>query len=52
MSMSSREESREFVVSPELAEAAERLGVALRPGDRLRFEVIEGHKSSEYGDRA
>ncbi len=47
MSMSSREESQEFVVSPELAEAAEHLGVALRPGDRVRFEVIEGRKSSD-----
>ncbi len=33
---------REFIVSPELANAAERLGVQLHAGDRVRFEVIEG----------
>ena len=32
----------EFVVSSELAEAAERLGVSLHAGDRVRFEVIDG----------
>ena len=42
MSMSTPEESHEFVVSPELAEAAKRSGVELHAGDRVRFEVIEG----------
>lgn len=32
----------EFVVAPELAEVAERLGVPLYVGDRVRFEVIQG----------
>lgn len=32
----------EFVVAPELAEVAERLGVPLHAGDRVRFEVIDG----------
>ena len=32
----------EFVVAPELAEVAERLGVPLHTGDRVRFEVITG----------
>ena len=32
----------EFVVAPELAEVAKRLGVPLHAGDRVRFEVIPG----------
>ena len=36
------DDPHEFVVAPELAEVAERLGVPLRAGDRVRFEVIEG----------
>ncbi len=35
----------EFVVEPELAEVAERLGVPLHAGDRVRFEVVEGGRS-------
>jgi hypothetical protein len=42
MSMPTPEESHEFVVSPELAEAASHLGVALHAGDRVRFEVVRG----------
>jgi hypothetical protein len=34
-------ESLDFVVPPELAEVAERLGVPLRAGDRVRFEVVD-----------
>jgi hypothetical protein len=37
--------SHEFVVPRELAEVAERLGVPLHTGDRVRFEVIEGGRS-------
>lgn len=33
--------AHEFVVAPELAEVAERLGVPLHGGDRVRFEVID-----------
>jgi hypothetical protein len=36
------DDAHEFVVAPELAEVAERLGVPLHAGDRVRFEVIEG----------
>ena len=32
----------EFVVARELAEVAERLGVPLHAGDRVRFEAIAG----------
>jgi hypothetical protein len=35
-------DAHEFVVAPELAEVAERLGVPLHAGDRVRFEVIQG----------
>ena len=35
-------ETHEFVVAPELAELAERLGVPLHAGDRVRFQVING----------
>jgi len=42
MSMPAAGEQHEFVVAPELAEVAERLGLPLHTGDRVRFEVIEG----------
>ena len=42
MSMPAGDGAHEFVVAPELAEVAERLGVPLHAGDRVRFEVIEG----------
>ena len=35
-------EPHEFIVAPELAEVAERLGVPLHAGDRVRFEVLNG----------
>ncbi len=40
MSVSAADGPYEFVVAPELAEVAERLGVPLHAGDRVRFEVI------------
>ena len=40
MSVLAPDEMHEFVVAPELAEVAERLGVPLHTGDRVRFEVI------------
>ncbi|MHA6785705.1 hypothetical protein ACVGOW_32615 [Pseudonocardia saturnea] len=40
--MSASDGAHEFVVAPELAEVAERLGVPLHAGDRVRFEVVEG----------
>lgn len=49
MSMSAADGAREFVVAPELAEVAERLGVPLHAGDRVRFEVIEGGRSESAG---
>ena len=42
MSTSAADGVHEFVVAPELAEVAERLGVPLHAGDRVRFEVIDG----------
>ena len=45
MSVSAADGSHEFVVAPELAEVAERLGVPLHAGDRVRFEVIPGKRS-------
>jgi hypothetical protein len=42
MSMPAGDGAHEFVVAPELAEVAKRLGVPLHAGDRVRFEVIEG----------
>jgi hypothetical protein len=36
----------EFVVAPELAEVAERLGVPVHAGDRVRFEVIDGGRDT------
>ena len=40
LSVPAPDEMHEFVVAPELAEVAERLGVPLHTGDRVRFEVI------------
>ena len=45
MSTSAAEGPHEFVVAPELAEVAERLGVPLHAGDRVRFHVVEGGRS-------
>lgn len=45
MSTSAADGPHEFVVAPELAEVAERLGVPLHAGDRVRFEVIDGDRS-------
>jgi len=45
MSTSADEGAHEFVVAPELAEVAERLGVPLHAGDRVRFEVIDGGRT-------
>ena len=42
MSTSAADGPHEFVVPRELAEVAERLGVPLHTGDRVRFEVIVG----------
>lgn len=42
MSTSAADGAHEFVVAPELAEVAERLGVPRHAGDRVRFEVIDG----------
>lgn len=46
MSMPAADGAQEFVVAPELAEVAERLGVPLHVGDRVRFEVIEGGQTA------
>jgi hypothetical protein len=46
MSASAADGAHEFVVAPELAEVAERLGVPLHAGDRVRFEVIEGERDA------
>jgi hypothetical protein len=40
LSVPAPDEMHEFVVAPELAEVAARLGVPLHAGDRVRFEVI------------
>jgi hypothetical protein len=45
MSTPAADGAHEFVVAPELAEVAERLGVPLHAGDRIRFEVIDGDRS-------
>lgn len=45
MSMPAADGAHEFIVAPELAEVAERLGVPLHAGDRVRFEVIDGSRS-------
>jgi hypothetical protein len=42
MSTSAADGPHEFVVAPELAEVAERLGVPLHAGDRVRLEIIDG----------
>ncbi len=42
MSMPAHDDAHEFVVADELAEVAERLGVPLHAGERVRFEVIAG----------
>ncbi len=42
MSIHAADDGHEFVVAPELAEVAERLGVPLHAGDRVRFEVVDG----------
>ena len=45
MSTPAADGAHEFVVAPELAEVAERLGVPLHAGDRIRFEVIDGDRA-------
>jgi hypothetical protein len=45
MSVPATNGPHEFIVAPELAEVAERLGVSLHAGDRVRFEVIAGSGS-------
>ena len=47
MSVPANEEPNEFVVSAELAEVAERQGVPLHAGERVRFEVIEGGRDDD-----
>lgn len=42
MSMSAADGCHEFVVPPELAGVAERLGLPLHAGDRVKLEVIDG----------
>ena len=42
MSTSAADGPHEFVVAPELAEVAKRLGVPLHAGDRVRVEVVDG----------
>jgi len=37
----------EFVVEPDLAEVAERLGVPLQAGCRVRFEVIDSGEDEQ-----
>lgn len=49
MSMPAADDAHEFVVAPELAEVAERLGVPLHAGDRVRFEVIDGGRTGSAG---
>lgn len=44
MGVSAADGAHEFVVALELAEVAERLGVPLHAGDRVRFEVIDGER--------
>jgi hypothetical protein len=46
MSTSAAGGAHEFVVAPELAEVAERLGVPLHAGDRVRFEVVDGARDA------
>ena len=42
MSVHAADDPHVLVVAPEPAEVAERLGVPLHAGDRVRFEVIAG----------
>lgn len=49
MSVSAADDAYEFVVAPELAAVAERLGVPLHAGDRVRFEVIDGGDAGDDG---
>lgn len=42
MSAAASDGPYEFVIAPELADVAERLGVPLHAGDRVRLEIIEG----------
>lgn len=46
VSVSAAGGAHEFVVAPELAEVAERLGVPLHAGDRVRFEVVDGGRDA------
>jgi hypothetical protein len=46
LSVSAADGAHEFVVAPELAEVADRLGVPLHAGDRFRFEVIDGERET------
>jgi hypothetical protein len=46
MSVSAADDAHEFVVAPEPAEVAERLGVPLHAGDRVRFEVIDDEREA------
>lgn len=46
MSMPTTDGTHEFVVAPELAEVAERLGLPLHAGDRVRLQVLEGGAAS------
>ena len=51
MSVPAADDAHEFVVAPELAEVAERLGVPLHAGDRIRFEVIHGGADEDIPPR-
>jgi hypothetical protein len=46
MSVQAADDAHEFVVAPELARVAERLGVPLHAGQRVRFQVIDGGGSA------
>ena len=50
MSTSAADGPHGFVVEPELAEVAQRLGVPLHAGDRVRFEVIDGGQTNPAPD--
>ena len=50
MSTSGADGPHEFVVEPELAEMAQRLGVPLHAGNRVRFEVIDGVRPTRLPD--
>ena len=51
MSVPAADDAHEFVVAPELAEVAERLGGPLHAGDRIRFEVIDGGADEDVPSR-